>query len=142
MGGVYLNSQLRHSQRGLPEHERYSYNSVVSGVNGVQTVLHDLFQTVFNADPSVRMVDVNYPYVLATSNVCARTWTQGVKTWHGATSVIDELAKIHAAVSLKSGAISHIDLRTAFGANPLALLQLYRYYGYPHAKRWWPGEYG
>src|SRR5262249_19638227 len=63
-------------------------------------------------DPAVRVVMVNYPYVVSEDNVCFRDHDQ----WHGSGAVIDELAVAHAMIS--ADGVATVDLRSGFGSNP------------------------
>lgn len=86
------------------------------------------------SDQNVRVVDVDYPYVMDKSNVCSpnRMVKQGKKTVlvHGSTSVVDGIDSLHN--QLTGSRIVHIDLRTLFSTSPLGDIQLDALYGYPH----------
>lgn len=76
--------------------------------------------------PSTRILNVGYPYVLNSGNVCLAD----SGTWHGSKSVTDDLNANHTAITGTN--VHYINLATAFGVNPLTYIQLRRLYGYPH----------
>ena len=92
----------------------------------IATNLDSIASSALGSDPNVRLVDVNYPYVMDTSNICSID--RGAI--HGAQSVIDGLDSLHG--HFPGANVVNIDLRTGFGVSPLADLQLIELYGYPH----------
>jgi hypothetical protein len=111
------------------------YATIQSEASNISSDLRRAVGNVRLAARSTRFVDLLYPYVVKTDNVCATNLTVGDPTqtaiWHGATDVIDALNSTHSVLS--GSDIAKIDLRTVFGPNPLPMLQLTRYFGYPHA---------
>lgn len=108
----------------------------------ITSVVHDdlaeLVRRGREASSAVRFVDVLYPYSLKADNVCSQDRElllnpadpTASRTWHGAASVVDELASVH--LSITGNDILRLDLRDKFGKSPLSQLQLTRNYGYPH----------
>ncbi len=103
-----------------------------------QADLNRALSDVRASTPSTRFVDILYPYILNSGNVCAQNrqlplnpndltqWT----TWHGANDVVDVIDSMHATFS--GSDVSTVDLRESFGASPLQKIQQTRYFGYPH----------
>jgi len=106
-----------------------------------QVIFQNLLSAINSAraaSTSVRFLDVLYPYNLKSDNVCNTDRQVPISpedlthtlTWHGSKSAVDDLDKIH--LQLSGSDVLHIDLRSAFGDNPLAESQKTRYYGFPH----------
>lgn len=113
------------------------YNRYLDQRTTIQSDLAEIIVRGRAASPSVRFVDMLYPYVLKSDNICQvnrqipgpNDLTHSI-TWHGAGSVIDAIDGLHLA--LTGDDIYRVDLRPEFGANPLPRTQQARYYGYPH----------
>jgi alpha-tubulin suppressor-like RCC1 family protein len=85
--------------------------------------------------PGVRVVDLNYPYVVPADNPCFDApfghFPDGQGT--GAKAAADTLEKTHAEAVKGLDGVYPIDQRALFGSsNPLPWIQLTRYYGFPH----------
>ena len=114
------------------------YNRLLDQAPNIKADLEELLRHGREASSSVRFVDMMYPYTLKLDNVCSEdrqipinpTNPGQLGVWHGAKSVVDTLNEIH--VRLVGADITHVDLRSVFGNNPLSKLQLTRNYGYPH----------
>ncbi len=114
------------------------YNRLLAQRGTITADLAQIVATVREASSSTRFVDMLYPYVLPTSNVCSQdrqvptnpSNPSQMGTWHGAQSVIDELDRLHQI--LAGPDVIKVDLRVAFGNRPLQRLQQTRYFGYPH----------
>jgi hypothetical protein len=106
----------------------------------VAWALTEVMRNALDKSPGLRIVDINYPYVVPASNPCfdAPFGTGTFGTGTGARAIADELDKTHAQAVAKldqayRDAVHRIDLRELFGsANPLPWIQLTRYYGFPH----------
>lgn len=115
------------------------YAAVLSEKSNITSDLIRALDMIRTQAPSARIVDVTYPYVLKSDNVCAINRVVPIDpsdltqtaVWHGTTDVIDALDSTHAVVAGTD--ILKVDLRSVFGTNPLPELQLTRYFGYPHA---------
>jgi hypothetical protein len=95
----------------------------------ITTNLQGVVSVATAASPSVRVVNVDYPYVVDSKNPCYKN----SGPWHGVKAVIDVLHNAHAAVTGSN--VKMLDLRDLFGAKPVTsgYFQLTRLYGYPHA---------
>ena len=107
------------------------YSKARSMHDDIRLHLQFIVTQAMQIDRNVRIVDVGYPFVMKTDNICAinRKGAFGA-TIYGATAVVNELNTIHMEVT--GNRIVHIDLRKVVGNNPLSDLQLIEYYGYPH----------
>jgi hypothetical protein len=113
------------------------YNRLLDQESTIRSDLAQIVALGRQASPSVRFVDMMYPYALKTDNVCNQdrqipdpnNLSQS-QTWHGAGSFIDTIDSLHQELSGPD--IIHVDLRPIFGANPLPRTQQTRYFGYPH----------
>jgi hypothetical protein len=113
------------------------YNRYLNTSDGIRTDLGQILARGRAASTSVRFLDMLYPYVLKTDNVCQADrqipdpgdLTHSL-TWHGAGSVIDGLDSLH--LELTGTDVYRVDLRQKFRSNPLPKTQQTRYYGYPH----------
>jgi hypothetical protein len=113
------------------------YRRIISQTPTIQSDIGKMLAKVRSSSPTVRFIDVLYPYVLKSTNVCSLDHqiydpgTSAYKTWHGGGSVIDKLALVHKSTLVGSDVV-RVDLRAVFGADPLSNTQLTRYFGYPH----------
>ncbi len=113
------------------------YNRLLNQKATIRSDLSEIVAQGRAASSSVRFVDMLYPYVLKSDNVCnvdrqipdPNDLTKSL-TWHGAGSVIDELDKLH--LEPNGSDVTHVDPRNIFGPNPLPEIQKTRYFGYPH----------
>jgi hypothetical protein len=104
----------------------------------IVTALQSVIDSAQATSTSVRVIDLKYPYLMATGGGCANDYyalrlgrvRRGVAHWYGATATIDRLDSLHDSLQAKS--LRRIDLRGSFGSQPLGKLQLNRFYGYPH----------
>jgi hypothetical protein len=97
--------------------------------DAVVTGLRKAVNSARTISPGIRVVDMNYPYVVARDNVCASDHGD----WQGANSTVDALSDLHDTAMRGVPGVYRLDLRDLFGAeNPLPMMQLTRYYGYPH----------
>ena len=103
---------------------------------GVQSNIQSNLQAVIAAGRATpgtpRFLDMLYPYITKTSNVCAQDHTGLLadSVWHGSVSVINGLDDIHRGLAAPD--VLTLDLSKDFGNNPLGKIQQFRYYGYPH----------
>jgi hypothetical protein len=107
------------------------YGRTLATSAAVTTALKNVVSVAKQASPTVRIVDVNYPYVMPNTNVCYPDRRNPDGMSRGIKSIIDQLATEH--LSVNDSRLVHINLRSAFTpSSPLMFIQLTRYYGYPH----------
>jgi hypothetical protein len=127
---------------GCPNTEKV-YQTAQAERGAITSDLANVLAAAWQEDRSVRLVDVNYPYVMPKSAACAKGG--GLDSYkHGSTAVINMLASAHDAVPAKVRSLTspgvnvlEVDLRdprSPFGSvsDPRSLLQLTAFYGYPH----------
>jgi outer membrane protein assembly factor BamB len=95
----------------------------------IQKVLTDARK----ADNDVRLVDQWYQQVVPVTNTCGpnRTTESGAKVY-GATQVIEDLNAEHQKADRAVGNVAVLNPAKIFEADPLAALQLFWAYGFPH----------
>jgi hypothetical protein len=105
--------------------------------SGLESTIHSNLQAIITAGKGTngtpRFVDMLYPYIVKTTNVCSKDATLGTfpsTVWHGSASVINGLNDVHR--SLAANDVLTLDLANNFGDNPLPKIQQNRFYGYPH----------
>jgi hypothetical protein len=90
------------------------------------------------ASPGVRVLNVNYPYVVdygtqSTGNPCYSDWSINGTGYHGVKSVIDVLNSAHTSVTGSN--VKNVNINTAFSTTAAVsngYIQETRIYGYPH----------
>lgn len=114
------------------------YQRLIGQEAEIRSDLSQLVTSGRNASTSVRIIDVLYPYIMKSDNVCNVDREIPIdpdnpavtQTWHGAKSVVDLVDSFHDGITGPD--VFKLDLRTTFTTNPLSKLQLVRVYGYPH----------
>lgn len=100
--------------------------------------LQGIVEVAAAASPGVRVLNLNYPYVVdygtqSTGNPCYSDWNINGTDYRGVKSVVDALNAARAAVT--GARVKNVDVKSAFGVNTTVsggYLQLTRIYGYPH----------
>jgi Domain of unknown function (DUF4082)/WD40-like Beta Propeller Repeat len=106
-------------------YDRLTANSreIKGNLNGIATIAH-------RASPGVRILNVGYPYIVNSTNVCFGHST--TKPLAGSQDDIDLVNLFHQAITGPN--IRYVDLTSPFGTSPVSsgYIQLRRLYGYPH----------
>lgn len=110
------------------------FNRAQADVGVITGNLEYVLGSARSVDPNSRLIDLNYPYVVPTNNVCSPTVLNSDSTLnYGAQAVVDEIDDAHLTAAGSQAGTQLIDLRQVFGSDPLNYLQLVYFYGYPHA---------
>jgi len=96
----------------------------------IQSNLQDIIAAGKSTAGTPRFVDMLYPYLTKSTNVCSYDNPFPGPIWHGSASVVNGVNDIHRGLAAND--VLTLDLAKDFGDNPLPKLQQIRYYGYPH----------
>ncbi|HEX7963635.1 MAG TPA: GDSL-type esterase/lipase family protein [Candidatus Saccharimonadales bacterium] len=110
-------------------------SSLPDGQDAPAVTIQQNLQTLISqgkaAAPSTRFINMLYPYVVKSTNVCSADVTlDSTVIFRGSASVVNALNDIHR--SLAGPGVLTLDAAAGFSDNPLPKLQLIRFYGYPH----------
>ncbi len=107
------------------------YNNVKTAASSIKSAIKNMIATASATGTSTRFVDVEYPYIVATGNVCGVNHSTSTGTWIGSNAAVNYLDSLQA--SIKAPGLVYVNLRNHFDTSALLSdLQLTTLFGYPH----------
>jgi hypothetical protein len=118
------------SKSNCPDADTF-YGNAIAAASSIKSALKNIMTTAAASSASTRFVDVEYPNIMSTSNVCAINHSTSTGTWFGSNAAVNYLDNLQKNISAPG--LVHIDLRPKFdNSSNVSDLQLIRYFGFPH----------